>query len=206
MSPAALALCLYAGYLVAAFGVRAWLMYRRTGSTGYRGLSGPVGSAGWWGGVGFIAALLLGLAAPILQMLGVIDPAPMPTAAPALGVGVMLLGTALSLLAQTAMGRNWRVGVRDDETTDLVRAGLFGFVRNPFFTALMLTAIGLALLVPNPIAVAAVLALTVAIEVQVRVVEEPYLLATHGASYREYGARVGRFVPGIGRFHSPDPR
>ena len=30
-------------------------------------------------------------------------------------------------------------------------------------------------------------------------VEEPYLLAMHGAAYAAYAARAGRFVPGIGR-------
>jgi protein-S-isoprenylcysteine O-methyltransferase Ste14 len=42
-------------------------------------------------------------------------------------------------------------------------------------------------------------ALVVALEVQVRLVEEPYLLRTHGAHYAEYASRVGRFVPGFGR-------
>jgi len=37
-----------------------------------------------------------------------------------------------------------------------------------------------------------------AIEVSVRTVEEPYLLGVHGDAYRDYSARVGRFVPGIG--------
>jgi len=36
------------------------------------------------------------------------------------------------------------------------------------------------------------------IELQVRLVEEPYLTAKHGDSYRDYAARVGRFVPGVG--------
>lgn len=32
----------------------------------------------------------------------------------------------------------------------------------------------------------------------VTVVEEPYLLAVHRATYASYAARVGRFVPGVG--------
>jgi protein-S-isoprenylcysteine O-methyltransferase Ste14 len=40
--------------------------------------------------------------------------------------------------------------------------------------------------------------LVVAIELQVRFVEEPYLVRTHGESYRAYCRRVGRFVPGLG--------
>ncbi|MBA4192676.1 MAG: lactaldehyde reductase [Planctomycetaceae bacterium] len=40
--------------------------------------------------------------------------------------------------------------------------------------------------------------LVVAIELQVRGVEKPYLRAVHGQQYRDYTAAVGRFVPGIG--------
>ncbi|MFZ3348795.1 MAG: hypothetical protein WA248_27530 [Mycobacterium sp.] len=36
------------------------------------------------------------------------------------------------------------------------------------------------------------------LELQVRRVEEPYLLAKHGAAYRRYTASVGRFIPGVG--------
>jgi protein-S-isoprenylcysteine O-methyltransferase Ste14 len=39
----------------------------------------------------------------------------------------------------------------------------------------------------------------VAGELQVRLIEEPYLLATHGGTYQRYAATTGRFVPGIGR-------
>jgi protein-S-isoprenylcysteine O-methyltransferase Ste14 len=39
----------------------------------------------------------------------------------------------------------------------------------------------------------------VALEIQVRAVEEPYLLRTHPEEYAEYLARAGRFVPGVGR-------
>ena len=40
------------------------------------------------------------------------------------------------------------------------------------------------------------------VKVHVRVVEEPYLSRTHGDAYREYASRVGRFVPGVGRWGS----
>ena len=41
-----------------------------------------------------------------------------------------------------------------------------------------------------------------AIELQVRAVEEPYLEHTHGVTYRTYGSRVGRFLPGLGLFRT----
>jgi protein-S-isoprenylcysteine O-methyltransferase Ste14 len=61
------------------------------------------------------------------------------------------------------------------------------------------TSLGIALLVPNAVAVAAVLLLLTALEIQTRLVEEPYLLRTHGSAYRDYAARVGRFLPLVGR-------
>ena len=61
------------------------------------------------------------------------------------------------------------------------------------------TSVGLVLMVPNWVALAGLVALFVALEFQGRIVEEPYLLQTHGERYGDYTARVGRFVPGLGR-------
>lgn len=200
MIAAGLALILYLGYLAVVFGLRTWLLYRRTGTTGYRGLSGPVGSPGWWGGIGFIVALLAGLAAPALQLLGHLVPFDVldSSGVRAIGFTLTLTAGALTLIAQQAMGRHWRIGVKEDETTELVRSGIFALVRNPFFSALLITATGLTLLAPNPLAVTALIALLGAVELQVRAVEEPYLRTVHGSAYADYTARVGRFVPGIG--------
>jgi protein-S-isoprenylcysteine O-methyltransferase Ste14 len=45
----------------------------------------------------------------------------------------------------------------------------------------------------------AVALLALALEVQVRLVEEPYLTRVHGQEYRRYAASAGRFLPGFGR-------
>lgn len=200
MNSAVAALFLYLAYLLVAFGLRAWIMHHRTGSTGYRGLSGKLGSARWWGGILFAAALIAGLAAPALQLTGLAPAITILNTPPlhALGFVLVLLGAAATLAAQHAMGATWRVGVDAHERTELVRTGLFALVRNPFFTALLTTATGLCMLAPNPVALAALATLFVAVQLQVRAVEEPYLLATHGEAYRSYTSTVGRFIPGIG--------
>jgi protein-S-isoprenylcysteine O-methyltransferase Ste14 len=46
--------------------------------------------------------------------------------------------------------------------------------------------------------IAGVLLALGSLELQVRCVEEPCLLAKHGAQYRDYTVRVGRFMPGVG--------
>lgn len=109
---------------------------------------------------------------------------------------VGLFGT---LAAQLTMGDSWRIGVNEHEKTRLVTGGPFAVVRNPIFTAMIPAILGLALLIPNIVALAGFVALVLAVEMQVRLVEEPYLLRTHGEDYSRYASRVGRFVPGIGR-------
>lgn len=80
--------------------------------------------------------------------------------------------------------------------------GPFRLVRNPILTGTITTAIGLALVTPNLLSALMLVAFLVSVEVQVRLVEEPHLLAIHGAAYRDYAALTGRFVPGIGRLRT----
>ncbi|MFF9055698.1 methyltransferase family protein [Streptomyces erythrochromogenes] len=195
------ALALFAVWAATAFGIRAAVQRRRTGDAGFRGISGRPGSAAWWAGVLFVLALLGGAAAPAAALVGMpaLPGAGDGTALHRTGLAVALAGMAATLVAQSGMGASWRVGVDADEHTELVTSGLFAYVRNPVFTAMTVTAAGLALMVPNALAVLAWLVLVLAIELQVRVVEEPYLARAHGPAYTDYTARAGRFVPGVGR-------
>ena len=198
---AAWALTLFGVYLGTAFGLRTLISYRRTGSSGFKGLGGRPGSAEWLAGVLFAAALVAGFAAPVLDAAGAVDPleAIDGRTAHAAGFALFAAGLAITLVAQLAMGDSWRIGVDSAERTALVTAGPFALVRNPIFTGMLPASLGLALLAPNAVAVVAFLVLVVALELQTRVVEEPYLLRTHGETYAGYAARVGRFVPGVGR-------
>ena len=77
-------------------------------------------------------------------------------------------------------------------------------MRNPIFAAMLPTSLGLTLMVPSVVALAGLAALVLALELQVRVVEEPYLRRAQGNHYAEYATRVGRFVPGVGRLIRAD--
>lgn len=195
-----IALVLFAVFAALGFGWRSWTQRRRTGSTGFRGISGRPLSVEWFAGVGFVVAMAAAVFAPILQLLGVLAPLTLLDR-PWLNIAGIVLavgGIAATLYAQVDMGDSWRIGVDADETTTLVRSGAFGWVRNPVFTAMIVFGVGLASITPNLLAVIGLALLIVTIELQVRVVEEPYLLATHGDVYRDYLAGVGRFVPGVG--------
>jgi protein-S-isoprenylcysteine O-methyltransferase Ste14 len=200
MAMAAVALALYLAFGVLALGCRCWMQWRRTGSTGYRGVSRRLGVPGLAGGIGFIVAMVGGLAAPLLQLLGLVSPLHILDHRwiNAAGFTLAVCGLAATLYAQLDMGESWRVGVDTSETTTLVRTGTFRLVRNPIFAAMLVFTGGQTLLAPNPLAVAVFAIFLAAIEVSVRTVEEPYLLGVHGDEYRDYIASVGRFVPGIG--------
>lgn len=193
------ALILYVVFAVVALGWRVWLQWRRTGDTGLRMHAQP-GTLHWWATLGFVAAIATGVAAPIAGLNG-LDPlaALDDDTVRAVGTVLAVAGIVATGLAQWQMGASWRIGVDRSERTGLVTGGVFRMVRNPIYTAVVVTALGLALMVGNVVAVAGVVALVAALEVQVRLVEEPYLRSTHGTSFDEYAAVAGRFLPRIGR-------
>jgi protein-S-isoprenylcysteine O-methyltransferase Ste14 len=195
------ALMLFAVFGALGFGWRSWEQRRRTGSTGFKGVSGRLGSSEWFAGVGFVAALAAAVLAPVAQLIGVVSPLTILDAAwiQTTAIVIAVIGIGATVYAQLDMGDSWRIGVDPGETTTLVRSGVFGLVRNPIFIAMMTFGFGLALVTPNLVAIAGFVLLVASIELQVRVVEEPYLRTVHGDAYRDYLAAVGRFVPGVGR-------
>jgi protein-S-isoprenylcysteine O-methyltransferase Ste14 len=197
---AALALALWALFGITAVVVRVLIHLRRTGTTGVRGISGRIGSAEWLGGVAFVASIALGVAAPVLDQADAVDPidALDGVAAHVAGLALFGLGLAGVLWSQEALGRSWRIGVEEGELTTLVTGGPFELVRNPIYTAMMAVVLGLALLVPSVVSLVAVALMVIALDLQTRLVEEPYLLRSHGEAYAAYAGRVGRFLPGIG--------
>ena len=68
------ALALFGVFAALGFGWRSWEQRRRTGSTGFRGVSGRLGSAEWFAGAGFVAAPPVAVLASILQLLDVVAP------------------------------------------------------------------------------------------------------------------------------------
>jgi protein-S-isoprenylcysteine O-methyltransferase Ste14 len=187
-------------YIGLAFVYRTYVQVRTTGRTGLAVLQGSSQPIDRFVSTLLTASLVLGFASacsstpPFFALLR--EPSVLERGAALL---VYAAGLAATLVAQLAMGKSWRIGVDRSERTDLVVAGPFRIVRNPIFSGMLVTGLGLALLVPSPASFTAFVFLVVAIEVQVRRVEEPHLARLHGHAYLAYAARTGRFVPGIGR-------
>jgi protein-S-isoprenylcysteine O-methyltransferase Ste14 len=200
---AILALILLVVWLALVAGLRSYVMYRRGGALPIAFKDRP-GSAQWWARLISTLGIVFAVAAPVAELAGLapialFDHAVLRWA----GVVVVVLGIAGTLAAQWAMGDAWRADVDPAaQAGTLVTNGPFRLVRNPILTTAAATAFGLALVVPNIIALAMLAAFVLAMEIQVRLVEEPYLLEVHGDGYRAYAARTGRFLPGIGRLRS----
>ncbi len=191
---------LYVVFLIVAGGARILIQRRRTGDSGMRFDAGPAGGAHWWVRTVLLAAIALSATAPLAGMAG-LDPLPLLDS-PVLrwtGAVVAMLGIAATAASQLAMGDSWRIGVDPNERTALVTGGPFALIRNPIFTAFLTSSAGFMLMTGNILGVLGFVILVAAVEAQVRVMEEPYLREAHGAQYAAYAARVGRFVPYLGR-------
>ena len=170
--------------------------YRRTGDFGFRTTPG----------VGRVIGALLPIAYGVVALgvfrdrAGAVDRIEVldGPVLEAIGIALAAAGLPLIVVAQNTMGLSWRIGVDYEERTDLITNGPFRRVRNPIYSAMILMALGIMLIVPNVFTVVGLAIFLVAIELQVRVVEEPFLTGVHGDAYRTWAARTGRFVPGVG--------
>ena len=82
----------------------------------------------------------MAVAAPVLQLAGVVAPLGVldPRWIQVAGV-VSRYRDRRNRLRAAEMGESWRIGVDPSETTTLVRTGVFGWVRNPIFTAMLVS-------------------------------------------------------------------
>ena len=197
---ATLAAWMLAGFVVLTLGVRVVIQLLRTGGTGLIGLRRGAGVLDWLSGILFLGGMAMSIVSLQLVLQDSLDPIGGldTTALNVIGIVLAAAGGSAVFLAQLGMGASWRIGVRDDQDTDLVTSGWFSVVRNPIYSAMIVGWSGFALLVPTWLSIAAVFVIAAGLEVQVRAVEEPFLIRSHGDAYREYAARVGRFLPGVG--------
>ena len=194
---AGLALCTV--WFFALFIMRSLILWLKTGALGINTFKGRIGSLEWFAIMGATVGILLAPISPIATLLDwplgqlLFNNSTVHLA----GVVISVCGIVGALAAQLAMGESWRIGVDANEETKLVTHGMFQYVRNPIFTFIGVSLVGFFLTVPNGWSVISILLTAIGIQLQVRYVEEPYLLKIHGDAYRGYIAKVGRFLPRI---------
>ncbi len=197
---AALALGLCLTYLLTVFGLREVVQRRESGSTGWvRGLGET--RAERVANALFLFSCGLDLLAPSLILAGRLSVWGRLDATPVHAAGAVLLAAAVvgAWLAQRTMGEAWRTGIDRRRPSELVTRGPFAIVRNPVYSTMLWSSVGVALAVPTAVALVAVPVCLLSLEVQTRLVEEPFLADRHGGIYLDYARRVGRFLPRVGR-------
>jgi protein-S-isoprenylcysteine O-methyltransferase Ste14 len=117
----------------------------------------------------------------------------------AIGAGLLsaIGGLWLCYRSHADLGDNWSVTLELKESHRLVTNGVYRRLRHPMYTALFLTAIAQALLLPNWFAgpsYFAAFALLFALRVGP---EERMMREKFGQAYEDYAARTQRLIPGL---------
>ena len=144
----------------------------------------------------FLAALLLGFALDHLL--------PLPRLVPASGLGHWIAAGLGGCLILAGVGL-FAAGLRDFAkaetpvpgtmpTRALVTTGIYGWRRNPIYLAMILACIGIGLTVRSPWISSLALPLAITIRYAVIAREEAYLERRFSGAYRDYKARVRRWL------------
>lgn len=172
-------------WLSVLFGQRTVQHLRRTGDSGWRGLSGgPLG----------LAVKALFVTAVVGFVLGAMESRPVPTWQLVLALLLALSGFVIAVSGQAAMGQWWRIGVREGEPVGLVTTGPFRWVRNPIFTGMLILLLGFVAIAPSASTVIGWCATALSLYLQVAFVEEPHLRKVLGEPYERWAETRRRFI------------
>lgn len=117
-----------------------------------------------------------------------------------LGVAMILCAFVLFVLALSALGNSWRLGLDERHPGRLVTTGIYAYSRNPIYLFFDLYFLGTFLL--NGSVFFLIMAVLVALNLHYQILqEERFLARAHGAAYEAYCARTARYLarPDAGR-------
>ena len=95
------------------------------------------------------------------------------------------------IIAQVQMSNSWRIGIDEQNKTDLITKGLFSISRNPIFLGMIICVAGLFLVIPNAISLCILVTTYIVIHIQIRL-EEEFLKKQHGEQYISYQSKTRR--------------
>jgi protein-S-isoprenylcysteine O-methyltransferase Ste14 len=109
------------------------------------------------------------------------------------GWALLILSLIIVWLAQSNMRESWRIGIDEENKTELITSGFFAFSRNPIFLGIMIANVGLFLVLPNAFTLLIISLSTISINTQIRL-EEEFLTQEHGEQYISYKSKVNRWL------------
>jgi len=110
-----------------------------------------------------------------------------------LGLLLAAGGCAFFIAAMRAMKNNWRSGCAKGQNSSLVVSGPYKISRNPAFVGFDLLYIGYTFIFPNILSLTLLVLAVVTFHQQI-LEEEGFLEKTFGQEYRQYKAKVQRYL------------
>ena len=111
-----------------------------------------------------------------------------------LGLPLVLLGTAVNVLARHQLGPTWANQIAIYEGHEMLTRGFFGLVRHPLYASLIWMFIGVAVACLNWAALLATVTVFIP-AMHLRAGQEERLLSEAFPGYATYRQRVGEFFP-----------
>ncbi len=110
-------------------------------------------------------------------------------------IGLILAYASMvwTIIAQVQMGASWRLGIDENQKTELIQNGLFKLSRHPIYLGVMISALSLFLVLPNVLNLIIFLMTPVVIALQARL-EEEHLKKIHGEEYSNYSKSTRRWL------------
>lgn len=117
-----------------------------------------------------------------------------------IGLALVALGVGIALAAGGALGRSLTPSPIPKADGQLVTGGVYRLVRHPIYSGLLVLGLGLVAIGASLLHLLAWVALLSILMAKARF--EDLMLLGQYPGYRDYAARVGRLVPGLGRVRS----
>ena len=110
-------------------------------------------------------------------------------------VGLILIHLSLLWIsvAQYQMSNSWRIGIDENNKTELITKGLFSYSRNPIFLGMIISVTGIFFILPNAITFFLMLSTYIVIQIEIRL-EENFLEKQHGQEYLSYKQTTKRLL------------
>jgi protein-S-isoprenylcysteine O-methyltransferase Ste14 len=110
------------------------------------------------------------------------------------GLALFALSIVGAWILSGQLKDSWRVGVPDDQQTELIQDGIYAYCRNPYYLSYYIMFFGLFLVRPSLVLFVLIIVI-IAVFHRMVLKEEAYLHNKHGKAYEAYKRKAGRYIP-----------
>jgi len=110
-----------------------------------------------------------------------------------IGFGGIVISTFVSGASLAGLKDSWRVGVIEEQQTELVTSGIYKYTRNPYFSSYLLMLLSYAILLQNTVLLACFFIALILVHKMI-LEEEKYLYSVHSESFIAYKKTTPRYL------------